>query len=115
MFFYMFSFGGSVWGIQKSIGFALRRATRRFVLERFVSEMTVCVTFGALRLGTHFRMLLRCEQICNDLYGLAHTCPPDHTVRSVWRAPALGSVEPLAWPLGVWAGKADQDFLTGSG
>lgn len=78
-------------------------------------EMTVCVAFGAPRLGTHFRMLLRCEKICNDSYGLAHTCPPDHTVRSVWRAPALGSVERPAWPFGVWAAKADQEFLTGSG
>ena len=33
-----------------------------FVLERFVPEMTVRVTVGALRLGTRFRMLLRCEQ-----------------------------------------------------
>ena len=49
-------------GIQKSIGFALRGATRRFVLERFVPEMTLCVTFGAPRLGIHFRMLLRCEK-----------------------------------------------------
>ena len=49
-------------GIQKSIGFALRRTTRRFGHERFVPEMTLCVTFGAPRLGTHFRMLLRCEK-----------------------------------------------------
>merc|ERR1711884_278698 len=50
------------WGIETSIGFALRREKRMFVLERFVPEMTMCVTFGALRLGTHFRMLFRCEK-----------------------------------------------------
>ena len=65
--------------------------------------------------GDSFSHAASMSKICNDLYGLAHTCPPDHTVRSVWRAPALGSVEPPAWPFGVWAAKADQEFLTGSG
>ena len=42
-------------------------------------------------------------KIYSNSYGLGHTCPPDCTVRSVWRAPPFDSVEPLApplWPLG---------------
>ena len=40
---------------------------------------------------------------CNsDASG--HTCPPDHTVRNVWRTSPFDSVGPLgppAWPLGT--------------
>ena len=42
-------------------------------------------------------------KIYSNSYGLAHTCPPDHTVRNVWRAPLLHSIEPVGqplWPLG---------------
>ena len=38
-------------------------------------------------------------KIYSNSYGLGHTCPPDCTVRSVWRAPPFNSVEPLAAPL----------------
>ena len=35
---------------------------------------------------------------CNS-YGPGHTCPPDHTVRNVWRASPSASGGPLGAPL----------------
>ena len=38
-------------------------------------------------------------KIYSNSCGLARACPPDHTVRNVWRASLLHSVEPVGRPL----------------
>jgi len=49
-----------------------------------------------------FSIIFCMFKIYNDSYAFGHTCPPNHTVRNVWRASPFDSVEPLgplAWPL----------------
>ena len=39
-------------------------------------------------------------KICSNSYALGDTCPPDYTVRNVWRASPFGSFAPLGTPCG---------------
>ena len=55
------------------------------------------------------------RKIYNDLYGFMRMCLPNHAVRNVLHASALGSVEPLGLPLGHLAAKAAEEIRTASG
>ena len=68
--------------------------------DAHVHEIALCVTSGAVRFGTHFRVFTPCSEyaVIPMLHG--HTCPPPHTVRNVWRASPFDSGEPLGPPLG---------------
>ncbi len=64
-----------------------------------VHEMTLCVTFGAPQFRTHVRFFVERSK----KYVFWHACPPEHTVRNVWRASPFDSVRPLGphpWALG---------------
>ena len=58
--FLIFACHGVRWCVRRGLVFVFRRAAPGSMLQLVVPKMTLCVTFGALRLGTHFRMLLRC-------------------------------------------------------
>ena len=75
-------------------------STHEALKDAHVHETILCVTFGALHFQMHFASLYSMFKLCSDSYASGHTCPPDHAVRSVWRAAPFGSAEPIGPPLG---------------
>ena len=60
-----------------------------------VHEMTLCVTFGALRFGTHFRLLTRCSN-----YAVIHITLGTHA-RQTTLCVTFGA-RPRSIPLSLW-------------
>jgi len=65
-----------------------------------VHEMTLCVTSGAPHFRTFFALPTCMLKIYSNSYAFAHTCPPNHTGRNVWRTPPFDSAGPLGPPVG---------------
>ena len=55
--------------------------------------------FRALIREQHLLFLLMFK-ICNVFLRILRSCPPEHTVRNVWRASSIHSVPPLRRPSG---------------